>query len=74
MQKLTGAQKRVLKWIGKGWTAEPGAGSAVMVNGTRICNVDTMSALCRSGLASKDDRGCWSATDSGKTITAQLGL
>jgi len=74
MQRLTEAQKRVLKWIGKGWTAEPGVGSAVLVNGMRICNIDTMTALYKAGLAIKDDRGCWSATDSGKTITAQLGL
>ncbi|RTL47039.1 MAG: hypothetical protein EKK53_00860 [Burkholderiales bacterium] len=74
MRKLTEAQKRVLKWIGKGWRTEPGAGTAVMVNGKRICNADTMMALYRAGLASKDDTGCWSATPSGKTITAQLGL
>lgn len=74
MHKFTEAQKRVMKWIGKGWTAEPGAGSAVMVNGVRLCNIDTMVALYKSGLASKDDRGCWSATDSGKKITTQLGL
>lgn len=74
MQNLTEAQKRVLKWIGRGWRTEPGAGSAVMVNGKRICNSDTMMALYRAGLASKDDLGCWSATESGKTVTAQLGL
>lgn len=74
MTKITEAQKRVLRWIGHGWTTELGAGSAVMVNGMRICNADTMMALKRSGLASKDALGCWSATDSGKTITAQLGL
>ncbi|CAN7628862.1 hypothetical protein LJR189_004756 [Acidovorax delafieldii] len=74
MKNLTEAQRRVMKWIGKGWCTEPGAGSAVMVNGQRICNVDTMMALYRFGLASKDDSGCWSATESGKAITAQLGL
>lgn len=74
MQNLTEAQKRVLKWIGRGWRTEPGAGSAVMVNGKRICNSDTMMALYRAGLASKDDLGCWSATERGKTVTAQLGL
>lgn len=72
--KLTDAQKRVLKWIGKGWTTSPGGGSAVMVNGKRICNTDTMMALYRAGLASKDDQGRWSATPSGKAITAELGL
>lgn len=74
MPKLTEAQKRVLKWIGKGWNANPGAGSSVMVNGVRICNTDTMMALYRSGLVNKDDQGIWSATAKGKDITAQLGL
>ena len=74
MLKLTDAQKRVLKWIGKGWRTAPGAGSSVMVNGKRICNTDTMMALYRAGLASKDELGCWSATASGKSITEQLGL
>lgn len=40
MTKLTEAQKRVLKWIGHGWTTEPGSGSAVMVNGMRVCNTN----------------------------------
>ena len=71
-QRLTEAQKRVLRWIGHGWSTEPGAGSAVLVNGKRICNTDTMMALYRAGLASRDDRGCWSATASGETIAAQL--
>lgn len=74
MQKLTEAQKRVMGWIGKGWQTVPGPGSSVMVNGKRICNIDTMMALYRAGLASKDDQGCWSATESGKSIAAQLGL
>ncbi|TFI40194.1 hypothetical protein E4O93_24490 [Diaphorobacter sp. DS2] len=65
MLKLTEAQKRVMKWIGKGWRTEPGPGSAVLVNGSRICNTDTMMALQRAGLVSKDDCGCWSATEDG---------
>ena len=72
--KLSEAQKRVMKWIGKGWSTEPGAGSAVMVNGTRICNVDTMKTLSRMGLASKDELGCWTSTPYGKALTAELGL
>ncbi len=72
--KLTEAQKRVMKWIGRGWTAQPGAGSAIMVNGARICNVDTMMALCRVGLASKDEFGHWVATPSGEALTRSMGL
>lgn len=73
-QKLTEAQKRVLRWTGKGWRTEPGAGIAVMVNGKRICSTNTMMALYRAGLASQDDQGRCSATASGKNITAQHGL
>lgn len=45
-----------------------------MVNGTRICNVDTMKTLSRMGLASKDELGCWTSTPYGKALTAELGL
>lgn len=45
-----------------------------MVDGQRICNVDTMMALYRQGLAKKDAQGCWNATPSGKSVTKQLGL
>lgn len=48
--KLTNAQKRVMMWLGKGWTSEPGAGTSIHVNGSRICNVDTLKALERMGL------------------------
>ncbi len=72
--QLSEAQKRVMKWLGKGWTAEPGNGASLKINGERICNLDTMMALYRMGLAQKDDRGSWTATASGKTFTEQLGL
>ena len=49
-QKLSEAQRRVMKWLGYGWKSEPGAGMAIHVNGKRICNVDTMVALQRMGL------------------------
>lgn len=74
MQKMTEAQRRVMRWVGKGWRAQPGAGSAIIVNGRRICNVDTMMVLYRRGLVSKDEQGCWSATPSGRTITSELAL
>jgi len=72
--KLTDAQARVMKWIGKGWTGEPGAGSAVMVNGKRICNVDTMTALKRHGLVMQDELRRWVATAEGKALTKTLDL
>ncbi|WP_420213377.1 hypothetical protein ACN8ZM_39860 (plasmid) [Burkholderia aenigmatica] len=70
--KLTPAQIRVMRWLSHGWTAEPGAGSAVIVNGARVCNVDTMRALYRSGFAARDDRGFWKATSSGLALRERL--
>lgn len=74
VMKLTQAQMRVMKWLGKGWEAQPGAGSSLVVKGLRICNTDTMMALYRQGLATQDDKRCWRATESGKTVARELGL
>jgi hypothetical protein len=72
--KMSEAQRRVMKWLGKGWQAQPGNGSALMVNGQRICNIDTMTALGRAGMVQQDDKRCWSATEAGRSITGRLGL
>lgn len=72
--KLSEPQKRVLKWLGRGWRAEQGSGTAVMVNGNRLCNVDTVNALKRMGYTENDNAGCWVATDLGKTVSRELGL
>lgn len=78
--KLSEAQRRVMKWLGKKWETAPGAGTAILVNGKRICNVDTMHALERLGLVEQfevDGRkavGRWRGTPAGRTLTQQLGL
>ncbi|MPQ69244.1 hypothetical protein [Pseudomonas sp. MWU12-2323] len=67
--QLTSAQARVMDWLNQGWSARVSNGSAVEVNGKRICNVDTMAALVRFGLVSRDSgSGYWNATDAGKKI------
>lgn len=77
---LTNAQRRVMKWLGYGWTSEPGAGMAIHVNGKRICNVDTMFALQRHGLVEQFDEhgrklvGQWRATDDGAALARRLCL
>lgn len=63
---------KVYRPVQLGWMAEPGAGSAVMVNGARVCNVDTMQALYRAGFAARDDRGCWQATPSGPALRDRI--
>lgn len=71
---LSGAQQRVMTWLGKGWEAQPGAGSTLLVNGQRVCNIDTMISLFRQGLVIQDNQRCWRATESGKTVAKQLRL
>lgn len=78
--KLTNAQKRVMMWLGKGWTSEPGAGTSIHVNGSRICNVDTLKALERMGLVEQRSHsgrqlvGEWQATLAGKEIARDQEL
>lgn len=78
--KLSEAQRRVMKWLGYGWTSEPGAGMAIHVNGKRICNVDTLHALERLGLVEqvvirgRKAIGEWQATQAGRAITGRLCL
>jgi ribosomal protein S19E (S16A) len=72
--KLTELQKKVMKWIGRGWIGEPGQASGVYVNGKRMCNVQTMKALERAGYVSSDQDHCWKATDDGRSITQRLCL
>jgi len=70
--KLSAAQVRVMKWFALGWVAKPGAGSALMVNGMRVCNVDTMNTLQRAGLTVVDSERCWRATVSGLALRDSL--
>jgi len=79
-QKLSEAQRRVMKWLGYGWESEPGAGMAIHVNGKRICNVDTMHALERMEMveqkviAGRKAVGQWKATATGKELARRLCL
>lgn len=79
-QKLSEAQRRVMKWLGYGWESEPGAGMAIHVNGKRICNVDTMHALERMEMveqkviAGRKAVGQWKATTTGKELARRLCL
>lgn len=74
MIKLTEAQKRVMKWLGRGWSARRSHGSAIEINGTRACNIDTIAALVRLGLVQQDSAGMWIGTEQGRKLTADLNL
>lgn len=69
--KLTDAQSRVMTWMSQGWSARVAYGSAVEINGSRICNVDTLSALARMGLIKRDEthHNLWEATLEGKKLS-----
>lgn len=40
--KLSPAQAKVMHWLSQGWGARVSHGTAVEINGERVCNVDTM--------------------------------
>jgi len=62
---LTEAQKRVMRLMSKKWPAETGHGATVFINGNKVCNIDTMTALVRHGLVERDTRWSWKATELG---------
>jgi hypothetical protein len=73
-QKLSAAQERVMSFMGHGWTAYPGGGCSISINGARICNIDTMMSLSRMGLVVSDADRSWKATEKGRELTHTLNL
>lgn len=68
--KLSPAQQKVMLWLSQGWSARVSHGSAVEINGKRICNVDTMTALVRLGLVERDSQPpYWMATAEGMKLS-----
>ena len=66
---LSAAQRRVMDWLSQGWSARCARGAVVEINGTRVCNVDTMQVLERRGLVCRDpDTKLWHATDAGRRL------
>lgn len=69
-----------MKWLGYGWESEPGAGMSIHVNGTHICNVDTLHALERLGLVEQlvirghKAIGKWKATKASQELAGRLCL
>jgi len=48
-----------MKWIEGGWALRVEYGAAVFVNGSRVCNIDTMTALIKKGLVQRDRDGLY---------------
>lgn len=72
-RELSKVQAKVMHWLSQGWDAHVSHGSAVEINGVRICNVATLSALERFGLVFKDPSGLWSATEAGRRLSPKFG-
>lgn len=68
--KISPAQLKVMLWLSQGWGARVSSGNAVEINGERICNVGTMTALVRLGLAERESRPpYWMATAEGRKLS-----
>ncbi len=65
--RLSAVQAKVMTYLSQRWSARVAHGSAVHINGARVCNVDTMSALERLGLVERaPGTGEWTATPAGR--------
>lgn len=82
-KRLTQTQLQVMKWLGKGWRSEAGAGQNVMVNGRKVCTMQTMQSLQKLGLVEVEPNTpisptgipwSWQATESGKALVKELGI
>jgi hypothetical protein len=82
-KRLTQTQLQVMKWLGKGWRSEAGAGQNVMVNGRKVCTMQTMQSLQKLGLVEVETDTpisptgipwSWQATESGKALVKELGI
>lgn len=66
------AQRRVMKWLTKGWRAHCVRGSAVEINGERVCNLDTIIALKKRGIVSNETRWTYMATELGREMFSDV--
>lgn len=67
---LTRTQQQVMLWISQGWSARVSSGSAVEINGKRVCTVSTMEVLERKGLVERESRApYWVATTEGRKLS-----
>lgn len=71
--KLRKVQALVMLWLSQGWNAHVRCGSAVEINGKRICNTSTLNALEKHGLVFKEPSGVWAATVEGNRLSPRHG-
>ncbi len=68
-KKLSATQEKVMKWLRAGWKAEVTHGAAVSINGTRVCNLDTIAVLVKAGLVVKCGHWTYKAAPQSHAIT-----
>lgn len=63
-----------MRWLCHGWPARVAYGTAVEINGERICNESSLLALERRGLVERDGQhpNMWRATTKGKALSAHF--
>jgi predicted metalloenzyme YecM len=62
--KLSPIQQKVVDYMRHGWRAYIEGVSVVYINGRKVCNLDTMTALERKGLVFRTGRQWeWNAGD-----------
>ena len=67
--KLSALQQKVMSMMSKGWSANQAYGSAVCINGDRVCNINTILALEKRGLVERKSMWVWRATEAGRAAT-----
>jgi len=72
--KLSPVQLKVMSFLGNRWTAYSGGGASITINGSRMCNVDTMTSLARHGLVEVGPDRSWNATEKGRQMARDLNL
>lgn len=74
-EKLSEAQKNVMKWLGKRWSAHIKHGDVWGINGDAVtCTTSTLTALEKKGLVERESPHSWKATDKGRRLTADMNL
>ena len=71
-KKLSATQSKAMALMSKGWSANQAYGSAVCINGERVCNINTILALESRGLVERKSTWVWRATEAGRQWVAEV--
>lgn len=69
--KLTETQKHVMEWMSQGWPATIYGSEGIEINGKRVCNINTITALINAGLMEADGKWQWKATEAGRALAPE---